>query len=93
MVGKMIAGQLTPIWIALLDSYGNTIDGSTLPKSTPVVIHWNNLSFNTVNNGRIFVYSPGINQTLVSSNIIITATYGATQIASYNATCFPGIIF
>lgn len=89
----MIAGQLTPIWIALLDLYGNTIDGSTLPKSTPVVIQWNNLSFNTTNNGQIFVLLPGINQTIASTNISVIAFYGSTQIATYIATCLPGISF
>jgi len=90
MVGKMIAGQLTPIWVALLDTYGNTIDRSKLPKSMPLIIHWNNLSFNATNNGRIFELLPGINQTIASTNISISASYNATQIETFNAICEPG---
>lgn len=92
MVGKMIAGQLTPIWVALLDTYGNTIDGSKLSKSIPLIIKWNNLSFNTTNNGHIFELLPGINQTIATTNISISAFYNGTQIAIYNATCLPGIL-
>lgn len=92
VVGKMVAGQFTPVWVSLLDIYGNTIDGTTLPKSIPVVINCNGQSFNATSNGHTFVLLPGLNVTTATTGILITASYGSTVVASYNATCLPGLI-
>jgi hypothetical protein len=92
VVGKMVAGQFAPVWVSLLDFYGNIIDGTTLPKSIPVVINCNGQSFNATNNGRTFVLLPGLNVTTATTDILITASYSSTVVATYNATCLPGLI-
>ena len=87
----MVAGQQAAVQVALLDMYGNTIDGSTLNRATPVVIQWNGLNLNATNNGLTFELIPGLNQTVATSGITINATYMGTQVATFSATCFPGL--
>jgi hypothetical protein len=49
-------------------------------------------SFNATNNGRTFVLLPGLNVTTATTDILITASYSSTVVATYNATCLPGLI-
>lgn len=90
MVGEMIAGVNTPVVIALKDCYGNVIDGSSLRGAAPLTINMGNFNYSVQPVGRIFQLTPGLNQTVAQSGIIITANYGSVQLASYNATCLPG---
>lgn len=92
MVGEMIAGVFTPVVVALIDAFGNVIDGSMLRGTPPVTVNLGGQNFSAQAVGRTFQLLPGLNQTVAKSGIIISANYGSAQLATFNATCLPGNI-